>query len=165
MYGGESVALWCAELLSGEATHDAEDRPSIVWLGGAHAEALLSYEELGAQDYWPRVWAARGLLYVWSPRAASAVLAALEDSAWRVREMALKVVRLREIGEAGEAAASLVADEVTRVRVAALRALAKVGEGEHAEVVREAADDPESSVSEAALSALETMSRRLERPL
>jgi HEAT repeat protein len=165
VYGGESVALWCAELLSGQVSHDAEDRPSITWLGGAHAEALLRYEQLGVHEYWPRVWAARGLLYAWSPRAVPAVISALEDSAWRVREMALKVIRRREIGEAADAAASLAGDEVTRVRVAALRALALVGEGEHAEPVRDALEDPEPSVRDAALSAIETMTRRLERPL
>jgi hypothetical protein len=165
VYGGESVALWCAELLSGQVSHDAPDRPSLTWLGGAHAEQLLGYDELGAHEYWPRVWAARGLLYVWSPRAARAVVAALEDSAWRVREMALKVVRKRELGEAADAAASLTGDEVTRVRVAAIRALALVGEGEHAELVRDGAEDPEPDVRQAALSAIETMRRRLERPL
>jgi hypothetical protein len=165
VYGGESVALWCAELLSGQVSHDAHDRPSITWLGGAHAETLLTYEELGAHEYWLRVWAARGLLYAWTPRAVPAVVTALEVSVWRVREMALKVVRMREIGEACEAAASLADDEVTRVRVAAMRALAMVGEGEHAELVRDAMDDPERPVRDAALSAIETMSRRLERPL
>jgi HEAT repeat protein len=79
--------------------------------------------------------------------------------------MALKVIRKREVGEAADAAASLTGDEVTRVRVAAIRALALVGEGEHADVVREAIDDPEPPVRNAALSSIETMSRRLERPL
>ena len=165
MYGGESVALWCAELLSGQVPHDAEDRPPLTWLGGPHAQLLEAYDQLGAQEYWPRVWAARGLLYAWSPRAVPAVVGALEDSAWRVREMALKVVRKREIGEAGEDAAALACDEVTRVRVAAIRALALIGEGEHAERVREGLDDPEPVVRDAALSAIETMTRRLERPL
>ncbi|GIH08809.1 hypothetical protein Rhe02_68760 [Rhizocola hellebori] len=165
MYGGESVALWCAELLSGQVSFDAADRPPLTLLGGAHAELLSTYEQLGAQEYWPRVWAARGLLYAWSPRAVPAVVGALDDSAWRVREMALKVVRKREIGEASEAAAALVTDEVTRVRVAAIRALALVGEGEHAELVRDGTDDPEPSVRDAALSAIETMTHRLERPL
>ncbi len=165
MYGGESVALWCAELLSGQVQHDAEDRPPLTWLGGPHAELLLGYNELGDQEYWPRVWAARGLLYVWSPRAVPAVVGALEDSSWRVREMALKVVRKREIGEAGEGAAALTSDDVTRVRVAAIRALALIGEGEHAELIRDGMEDPEPSVRDAALSAIETMTHRLERPL
>ena len=79
--------------------------------------------------------------------------------------MALKVVRKRELGEAAEAAASLTGDDVPRVRVAAIRALALIGEGEHAEPVRDALEDPEPIVRDAALSAIETMTRRLERPL
>lgn len=164
-YGQETVAVWCAELLSGQTSHDATDRPSLGWLGGKGADWLLARDELGAHEYWPRVWAARGLLYAWSPRAVPAVVSALDDPAWRVREMAAKVVRLREIGAAGEVLTGLVDDEVTRVRVAALRALAVVGEGEHAEVIRCAEDDPEPTVRKAAVLAIETLARRLDRPV
>jgi hypothetical protein len=50
------------------------------------------------QEYWFRVWAARGLLYVWIPTAEPAVLAGLHDPAWRVREMCAKVARRRALG-------------------------------------------------------------------
>jgi hypothetical protein len=39
-------------------------------------------------------------LYVWTDAAASAVVEALTHEAWRVREMAAKVVAAREIGSA-----------------------------------------------------------------
>lgn len=155
--GERSVALWCAELLAGQAPVDQR----IVALGGAHAEAVLEGREKA--DYWPRVWAARGLLYAWTPEAAPAVVAALGDDSWRVREMALKVVRLRELGEAAEAGAELTGDEVERVRKAAVRALARIGEAEHAEAVRDLLDDPFAG-RDAEL-ALREMRRRLDRPL
>mgnify|MGYP006137620203 CR=1 FL=1 len=42
--------------------------------------------------YWLRVWATRGLLWAWDDIALETVGAALDDDAWRVREMAVKVV-------------------------------------------------------------------------
>lgn len=51
-----------------------------------------------------------------------AVLAALGDDAWRVREMAAKVIAKRRLGEALPAVAALRADPVPRVRAAATRA-------------------------------------------
>jgi HEAT repeat protein len=156
--GEYEVALWCAEMLVGRALPDDE---RLVWLGGAHAEAFLEGRE--KSPYWPRVWAARALLYAWTPQAGPAVVAALGDDSWRVREMALKVVRLREIGEAADVAAGLVGDEVERVRKAAVRALAFIGEAEHAGAVRDLIDDPFAG-GDAEL-ALKQMRRRLDRPV
>jgi HEAT repeat protein len=155
--GERAVALWCAALLAGQAVYDE----SIVTLGGAHAEAVLDGRE--KPDFWPRLWAARGLLYAWAPEAAPAVVGALDDDSWRIREMALKVVRLRELGEASDAAAELTGDEVERVRKAAVRALARIGEAEHAEAVRDLLDDPFAGRD--AEITLREMSRRLDRPL
>ena len=165
--GTGEVVRWCAGLLSGEIAYDDPSAPPLTWLGGAHAAAELRRGDMvtRGQDHWPRVWAARALLYAWVPEAAPAVVAALGDGAWRVREMAAKVVRLREIGEAAEPLAALVADPVTRVRVAAVRALAVVGESEAADAIRPALDDPESLVRRAAETALAQLARRLDRPL
>lgn len=160
-HGEQAVALWCAELLSGRVAWDDPDRPSILCLGGPAAQSILDGRLTPA--YWPRVWGARGLLYVWAPAAAPAVVAALGDESWRVREMSLKVVRLREIGEAADVAAGLAADEVERVRKAAVRALAVIGEAEHAEAVRDLLDDP--FVQRDAELTLRDMRRRLDRPL
>jgi len=170
-YGAEAIARWCADLLAGEVSYDDTEAPSLTWLGGLHAEAELKIGRLQerGQDYWPRVWAARGLLYAWAPGAALAVDRAVEqglaDPAWRVREMCAKVARLREVGQAADALEALVSDEVPRVRVAALRALGAVGEAEHAAAARMALDDPEPSVRRAAEGTLAELRRRLDREL
>ena len=115
--GDEAVVSWCAELLSGAGTHGDRRRPSITWLGGRHG-AAPPY-----QDYWPRVWAARGLLYVWRPFAEPAVLAGLRDPAWRVREMCAKIARRHALHRAEPVLTRLLDDRVPRVRAAAEAAL------------------------------------------
>jgi HEAT repeat protein len=115
--GDEAVVRWCADLLSGAGTHGDRRRPSITWLGGRHG-ATEPY-----QDYWPRVWAARALLYVWRPHAEPAVLAGLRDPAWRVREMCAKVARRHGLTAAEPILAHLLDDRVSRVRAAAEAAL------------------------------------------
>ena len=84
---------------------------------------MLDGREGGIHGYWPRVWAARGLLYAWDESAASAVIQATADPHWRVREMALKVINRRLVGDALDAAAELRNDPVPRVRQAAERAV------------------------------------------
>jgi len=165
--GPANVAQWCADLLTGRVSHDDPEAPSLQWLGGHHAVRLLELDDLAASAhaYWPPVWAARGLLHVWHPLATSPIISALAQPHWRVREMAAKVVREWEVGDAAEALMPLVSDEVSRVRVAAVRALARVGEAEHAEPVRAAAEDPDRSVAAAADRALADMSLRLDRTL
>ncbi len=118
-----------------------------------------------AVDYWPRVWAARGLLHVYRSQAGPAVVGGLSDESWRVREMCAKVARAHEVGAASEELARLCADDVPRVRAAAVRALAVVGEAEHADAVRDCLDDPETAVAAAAQRALRELGRRLDRPL
>jgi hypothetical protein len=95
----------------------------ILVLGGRHAEAVLAGSEGGPEGYWPRVWAARGFLHCYEPTANVALKAALLDEAWRVREMALKVIVRYAVAELLEDALELRADEVQRVRSAAERAV------------------------------------------
>ena len=161
-YGTDAVARWCADLLLKRA---ALDDPDLTLIGGRHAAAELARGGLArpGQEYWPRVWAARALRYAWTPAAAPAVVAALDDPAWRVREMAAKVVAQRELGEAGDALAPLVLDGIPRVRAAAVTALGAVGEAEHADAVHAARDDPEPAVRAAADAALARLRRRLDR--
>jgi HEAT repeats len=154
-FGSESVNSWCIALTAGRSSRSDETWPSIDHLGGAP----------DWPDYWARVWGARGLLYCWDPQATPTRIAALSDDHWRVREMALKVVSRHEIGEAADDVAELADDQVPRVRAAAVRALGIVGEGEHAEVLDAAIDDVDAAVSRAASSALETLAKRLDRPL
>jgi len=125
--GQDDAADWCAGLLDGSIAFDDPRRPPIHWLGGRHAAALqLKHGAAwGEQDHWPRVWAARGLLYVWrpGPRSESAVLAGLRDRAWRVREMSAKVARRHKVAAAEPRLVALLDDPRQRVRAAAEAAL------------------------------------------
>ena len=51
------------------------------------------------------------------------IIGALGDRAWRVREMAAKVVAAHRVGQALDAVAAIRDDPVPRVRVAAERAV------------------------------------------
>ncbi len=116
--GEAEVVAGCIELLAGR---DA-DRPLVYALGGPAAESVLGPHPRRDQRYFLRLWAARALLYAWDDSALEAVLAALADEAWRVREMAAKVIARRKLGEALSAVAALQRDPVSRVRAAATRA-------------------------------------------
>lgn len=119
--GKHAVVTGCVELLGGR---DA-DRELVVALGGPPARWARTHDASGP-DYWLRVWAARGLLWAWDDTAAGALVLALADKHWRVREMALKVVARHRVDEALEQVASLQHDPVPRVRRAAGRALARL---------------------------------------
>ncbi|MGI6878159.1 HEAT repeat domain-containing protein [Microbacterium sp. gxy059] len=69
------------------------------------------------------VWGARGLLHIGPPAHPGVVVAALDDDAWRVREMALKVLIRHELDDPAGRLADLTEDPVARVRAQALRAL------------------------------------------
>lgn len=113
----------CIALLEGREA-DAE---LIVALGGPPAHWALS-GEVGGPSYWLRVWAARGLLWAWEDEALPAVMAALGDDAWRVREMAAKVVARHRLGDALSTVAGLQHDPTPRVRTAASRAVVQLTE-------------------------------------
>jgi hypothetical protein len=137
--GGRAALInGCVALLAGRPD-DVDDR-LITVLGGDAAAHVLDGGEGGRSGYWPRVWAARGLLHAWDERAAGtgtiaratdeatdeateAVLGALGDYAWRVREMAAKVVAAHRVGRALDAVAALRDDPIPRVRAAAERAV------------------------------------------
>jgi hypothetical protein len=162
LLGADPVVDWCVNLLRGGDWTDV-DAPDLDWIGGRSSVAMV------ARDldlvYWPRVWAARALLHVYRPQAATAVAAGLADPAWRVREMCAKVAREHEVGDAAEALRGCCGDDVPRVRTAAVRGLARVGEAEDADAVRACLDDPDRDVAAAAERALREMSRRLDRSL
>ncbi|HWL38430.1 MAG TPA: hypothetical protein VNQ77_19745 [Frankiaceae bacterium] len=88
-------------------------------------DALRGHAGEGA-PYWRRVWAMRGLLWAYEPSASAAVIAGLSDEAWRVREMAAKVVARHLVGEAFEEVVRRQGDEVPRVRAAASRAVMRL---------------------------------------
>jgi HEAT repeat protein len=118
--GEADVAAACAALLAGGDV----DRPFIFAIGGPAAESVLGPHPRQDQRYFLLVWAARALLYAWDDSAKPAVLTALTDESWRVREMAVKVVAKRKIGDALSVVAEMSTDPVPRVRAAAARATA-----------------------------------------
>lgn len=115
--GTNAVVAGCINLLSGGQA----DPELIVALGGRPARWAVEGGEPGP-DYWLRVWAARGLLWAWGDEALPMVLQALRDDAWRVREMAARVVARHQLDAALPTIAGLRNDANTRVRKAAERA-------------------------------------------
>jgi hypothetical protein len=116
--GEHRVVAGCVALLRGGGADDDLVRA----LGGQVAEIVLNDGPRQRNQYWRRVWGARGLLYAWSDEAADAVTEALTDEHWRVREMAAKVVARHTVGAALSEVAALRDDPVPRVRAAAARA-------------------------------------------
>ena len=144
--GKKALIAGCADLLY--SRYDEVDDGLITVLGGESARYVLDGHEGGRSGYWPRVWAARGLLHAWDDTAADgyaahssaaggsaaggsaadgtaahAIIHATEDDAWRVREMAAKVIARHRVGEGLDAVAGLRDDPVPRVRAAAQRAV------------------------------------------
>jgi HEAT repeats len=120
-HGPGPLTAACVALLRGRP--DEVSGALITVLGGKSARAVLDGDAGGRSGYWPRVWAARGLLHAWDPAAADVIVEASGDEAWRVREMAAKVVARHQVGDAFDAVTALRDDPVERVRAAAARAV------------------------------------------
>ncbi|QWT24428.1 HEAT repeat domain-containing protein [Subtercola sp. PAMC28395] len=151
--GENSVARRARSLLAGG--YEGEDFLRVV--GGPHAEGILA----GAPAlYWPELWGARALLYVWDDAAAPAVLAGLANQSWRVREMAARVCATRSIGIPSDFA-RLTTDEYARVRSAAARAIAAVGDEASIEVLERLLRDRDKEVRRAAQQSLDALRARL----
>lgn len=120
-HGRSTVVAACLDLLAGRVV----DGQIIVGLGGPPARWAVDGGAPGP-DYWLRVWALRGLLWLWDESATEAVVGAHADAAWRVREMAAKVVARHQVDAALTSALSLRADPVLRVRRAAERAVVEL---------------------------------------
>jgi HEAT repeat protein len=116
--GRRAVIDECVAVLGG-----AEPDPEmLLGLGGPAARPFLEGEPRD-DEYWLRVWAARGLLWTWDDSATDAIAAALEHDSWRVREMALKVIARHRVGRLVDEVSALRSDPVPRVRAASERAL------------------------------------------
>ncbi|NUR70511.1 MAG: HEAT repeat domain-containing protein [Hamadaea sp.] len=118
--GKAAVLADCLALLRGET-----DLRLLRSVAGRGADKYFDGKE-HLDTYWFRVWAMRALLWSWDDSATSAVVDAFGDEAWRVREMAAKVVARHLVAEAGPAVAELRDDPVPRVRAAAERAVARL---------------------------------------
>ncbi len=117
--GRQPVIAGCVALLRRQEVDDN----LIMALGGPAGRVVLDDGPHQRNQYWRRVWGARGLLYAFDDGAADAIIGALGDEHWRVREMAAKVIARHRIGAALTAVAGLRDDPVARVRAAAERAV------------------------------------------
>lgn len=151
----EAVSACCRLLRGGPAEDHADLLPYLAGHPGA------AYLEQGRPDYWPRVWAARALLYVWDDDASAAVADGLADPAWRVVEMCLKVAARHQL-PVGDAAAGLAEHPLARLREAAVRALGTCGDVEHVAAVGAALGDADETVRRTADRALDRMCARLD---
>lgn len=125
--GRHDVVAGCVSALRG----DDSDVELLVVLGGPPAARLLTGDTRADAELWCRVWAARGLLWSLDPatveQAADAVVDALHDPAWRVREKAAQVVARHLVDAALPDVVDLCdADPVARVRAAARRAVQRL---------------------------------------
>ena len=128
----------------------------LLYAGGRHALGIL---EGAPALYWPELWGARALLYVWGEAAAPYVVVGLTNQAWRVREMCARVIMLRELQVAPKLVL-LTTDEVPRVRAAALHALAAQGTADHLATIVQRLRDPDKEVRRAAQQARDILAGR-----
>lgn len=149
-FGEDAVVLRSLSLLAGN--NEGED--FLLYVGGEHARGVI---EGAPVLYWPELWGTRALLYVWNDTAIPAVTAALDNQAWRVREMAARVAAARELPVA-DALAALLTDDVARVRAAAARALGAVGDD--VDVIRPLLKDPEIDVRKGAQQGIDAIRAR-----
>ena len=148
--GVDTVVLRSLSLLAG----NNEGGEFLLVVGGEHAQGILD----GAPVlYWPELWGTRALLYVWNDSAIAGITAALQNQAWRVREMATRVAATRGLALQVEVGA-LLTDEVARVRAAAARALGAIGDD--LEVIRPLLKDPEIEVRRGAQQGIDAIRKR-----
>ena len=150
-YGENTVVLRSLSLLAGN--NEGED--FLLYVGGEHARGIL---EGAPVLYWPELWGTRALLYVWNDSAVLAVTAALNNQAWRVREMATRVAAARKL-DVEPILTELLTDEVARVRGAAARALGVLGS--NIEVIEPLLRDPEIDVRRGAQQAIAALRARI----
>jgi hypothetical protein len=118
--GQDAVVDDCIALLNGST--DLSRLRSLAAAGAQKYADGKEHEDI----YWFRVWAMRGLLWAWDPRATDCVREAFSDEAWRVRELAAKVVARHLVGDAHAEVAARRDDPVPRVRAAAERAVVRL---------------------------------------
>lgn len=151
-HGESAVVTRALSLMAG----NNEGESFLILVGGDHAQGILD----GAPPlYWPELWGTRTLLYVWDDTAAPAVIRALSNPAWRVREMAARVVAARDLSARSELTAMLT-DETPRVRIAAVRALAAVGTLDDLDSIRMLLKDPLVDVRRGTQQALDALRSR-----
>ncbi|AZG44499.1 HEAT repeat domain-containing protein [Gordonia insulae] len=117
--GRLDFVLACSRMLDGDDT----DPGLIIALGGPPGMNLVERGLPEDLTYWLRVWAGRGLFWVWDDVAQQSVLDAADDVHWRVREWVAKIAGKHELVDAMPELHRLADDPVARVRTAATRAI------------------------------------------
>lgn len=155
-FGREDAIARAIALLAGANAGDE----FLLYAGGEHARGVLD----GAPPlYWPELWGARTLLYVWDDSAAPAVVAGLANQAWRVREMSVRVATQRALDVAPQLV-ELTADTHPRVRAAAARGLGTLGGEHHEDAITVVLRDADRDVKRAAQEARDAWRARHPRP-
>lgn len=165
-HGEDTVIDWCIAFLTGEISGEdayGADLPKLAAITGTPNPGGWSAPVDPVNYYWIRVWAARVFLYVWRDDAVDALLVAVKDPAWRVREHVARITAQRELGQLVDALLPDLRYELPRVRATAARAVGAAGEAEHAEALQELLDDPDLTVRVAAEKALARLEKRLDR--
>jgi hypothetical protein len=124
--GRASVVAQCVAILNGVEA----DPQFLAVLAGPASRTVLDGREGGLSGYWPKVWAARGLLHVWDDDAVEAIIATTADPSWRAREMTAKVIARHRVRPAIDAVMVLLNDQHARVRGAAHRAFEAIADEE-----------------------------------
>ena len=123
--GAEAVVARCHDLLAG----GEESADFLIALGGTPARRLVAEGFPPGQEYWLRVWAARGLLWAGPGDDADSLRAGLRDESWRVREMTCKVIARHRVEGLLDDVVPLENDRIARVREAAKRAAQRIVSG------------------------------------
>lgn len=156
LYGEEAVVARSISLMNGN--NEGED--FLLYVGGEHAQGVLD----GAPVlYWPELWGTRALLYVWDDSAINAVLDALRNPAWRVREMAARVTAERGLPAVDELL-ELLTDDTPRVRIAGAKALGAVGTMDNLDSIKNLAKDPNIEVRRGVRQSLDALRARFPKP-
>lgn len=152
LYGEAEVITRVLSLIDGN--NEGED--FLLFVGGEHAQGILD----GAPVlYWPELWGMRALLHVWDASATGAVVNGLHNPAWRVREMAARVIAERQLPATLELL-ELLGDDTPRVRIGVARAIAAVGTLDNVEDLRPLTKDTEIEVRRGAQQAIDALRAR-----
>jgi len=155
--GYTTLVDWAMRLLSQVTEPNAENDPDIKLLGGMEA----------IEPYMARVWAGQALLHAWHHKAEDAVVTALDDDDWQVREIAAQLVGHHELAHVSKLVELLTDDAYPHVRIAAARAIGATATPQHDVAIdrlQRLVMDPNSFLAAAAEDALGEIAQRHNRP-
>lgn len=156
--GYPTLVDWAMRLLSQETLPDAENDPDITLLGGMEA----------IEPYMARVWAGQALLHAWHHKAEDAVVVALDDEDWQVREIAAQLVGHHELASHVNKLVEILTDDAyPHVRIAAARAIGVTATPQQDTAIdrlQRLVMDPNTFLSAAAEDALGEIAKRHNRP-